>query len=53
MGEEVSYAGSEIITEMHENFALPFDAVYVLVIKKVFCAQDTYITSRDCATLLS
>ncbi len=53
MGAEVSYAGSEIMTQMHENFASPFDAVYVLVIKKVLCAQDTYTGSRDCATLLS
>ena len=34
MGAEVSCAGSEIMTQMHENFALPFDAVYVLVIRR-------------------
>jgi len=49
---DISYAGSEIMTHMHDNFALPFDAIHVLVIKKLFCAQHTYIQDHelDCAT---
>ena len=39
---EISYAGSEIMTQMHDNVALPFHVIYVLVIKKLFCALHTY-----------
>jgi hypothetical protein len=46
------YAGSEIMTHMHDNFALPLDAIHVLVMKKLFCAQHTYIQDHEIVLLL-
>ena len=44
-------SGSEIMTHMHDNFALPLDAIHVLVIKKLFCAQHTYIQDHEIVLL--
>lgn len=39
------------MTHMHDNFALPLDAIHVLVIKKLFCAQHTYIQDHEIVLL--